>query len=189
MRAFRIIIIPRPIMHLRRLTAHDAPAYFMLRLRALTEHGEEFTSSPEQERKKPLSWIEQRLNTSASNPDGFVLGAFNQEQQLVGYIGLATEARYKVRHRAKLFGVYVSTEYAGQGLGKQLLQQCLEEARQIPYLEQITLTVTANNERARGLYEAHGFIRFGLERNALKLEGRYLDKAHMVLYLGDAPGE
>lgn len=174
-------------MYIRRLTSDDAQAYYALRLRGLEEHGEEFTSSPSQEREKPLSWIEKRLRTSPSNPYGFVLGAFNEGHQLVGYIGLATEARYKVRHRAKLFGVYVSAEYAGQGLGKKLLQQCLQGAQTIPYLEQITLTVTANNTRAIGLYEAHGFVRFGLERNALKLADRYLHKAHMILFLGDDP--
>ena len=57
----------------------------------------------------------------------------------------------------------------------------------IPGLEQINLTVTATNARAVRFYEAAGFRTFGMEERALKIDGAYYPKAHMVLYLRPSP--
>ncbi len=49
-----------------------------------------------------------------------------------------------------------------------------------PDLRQITLTVTANNEAAVGLYRAAGFEAYGLERCALMVDGVMYDNVHMA---------
>jgi RimJ/RimL family protein N-acetyltransferase len=49
--------------------------------------------------------------------------------------------------------------------------------------EQINLTVTTTNARTVRFYEAAGFSIFGVEERALKIDGAYFPKAHMVLYL------
>ena len=48
-------------MQIRRLTPADAPAYRVLRLRALREHPQSYTSSFDEEQGKPLANYEQRL--------------------------------------------------------------------------------------------------------------------------------
>jgi len=50
-------------------------------------------------------------------------------------------------------------------------------------VEQVILTVTHSNEAARMLYLRAGFVSFGIEKNALKFEGRYFDKEYMMLLL------
>ena len=70
-----------------------------------------------------------------------------------------------------------------------LLDRCLDRARAIPDLEQIDLTVTATNARAVRFYEAAGFRTFGVEEHALKIDGAYYPKAHMVLYLDVSSGD
>lgn len=176
-------------MVIRRLTKADASAYHALRLQALAAHPEAFTSSPEQERLKPATWAEERLCVSSSNPHGFVLGALSGSGELVGYVGLKTAARLKVRHKGGLYSMYVSKTYAGKGIGTALVQRCIAEARKIPHLEQLTLTVTSTNQRAIRLYEAHGFKTFGVEPKALKQDGGYLDKTYMVLFLHETSHE
>ena len=57
------------------------------------------------------------------------------------------------------------------------------EARAIAGLEQINLTVTHSNAEARALYLEAGFVSFGVEKNALKVDGTYYDKEYMTLTL------
>ena len=172
---------------IRPLGAGDAPAYHALRLRMLREHADAFTSSFEEDVAKPLAWVEARLTPRAE--DGVVLGAFDAAGALVGSIGFAREERRKQRHKALVFGMFVAPEHAHRGIGRALLAACLARARATAGLEQLTLTVTASNERATRLYEAAGFRTFGLEERALKIGERYYPKAHMVLELhaGEAP--
>jgi ribosomal protein S18 acetylase RimI-like enzyme len=168
-------------LDVRRLTEADAAEYRALRLRALREHPDAFTSSFEEDELKPIEWARQRLGGRPEAPHDFVLGAF-AERILAGILGLSVEPRRKVRHIGEVFGMYVAPEYAGRGVGQSLLDACIARARATG-LEQLRLTVTGSNTRAKALYERAGFRAFGLERNAVKVDGRYFDKCHMALAL------
>jgi len=168
-------------LDVRRLAEADAADYRALRLRALREHPDAFTSSFEEDELKPIEWARQRLVERPEAPHDFVLGAF-AERVLVGILGLSVEPRRKVRHIGEVFGMYVAPEYAGRGVGQLLLDACIGRAREAG-LEQLRLTVTESNARAKALYERAGFRAFGLERNAVKVDGRYFDKCHMALAL------
>lgn len=63
---------------------------------------------------------------------------------------------------------------------KALLAAFDQLVRQLPGLEQVGLSVTASNARAAALYEHAGFVRYGLLPRAIKIDGRYHDKALMV---------
>ena len=169
-------------MQVRELVAGDAAGYAQLRLRMLREFSEAFTSSYEEDSVKPLSWAQERIEPGKDTPHDFVLGAFADGGALIGSVGLSVEARLKQRHKALLFGMYVAPEQMSRGVGRALLDACLVRARSIPALEQINLTVTATNVRAVQMYEAAGFRTFGVEARALKIDGVYYPKAHMVLY-------
>jgi ribosomal protein S18 acetylase RimI-like enzyme len=167
---------------IRPLAEADASAYQELRLRALREHPDAFTSSYEEDRTRPLAWARSRIVPSAEAPHNFVLGAFAQGK-LVGILGMSVEPRIKIRHKGYVFGMYVAPEHAGRGVGRQLMTFCIARAAGIPVLEQLHLTVTESNARARSFYEQAGFRSFGVERNAVKIGERYFDKCHMVLDL------
>ena len=175
-------------MKIRQLTVVDASPYHELRLRMLREHADAFTSSVEEDSQKPLTWIEKRIVPGKDSPHDFVLGAFADSGELIGIVGLAVERRAKQRHKGVLFGMYVAAEASAGGIGRALLSDCLDRARAIPGLEQINLTVTATNERARRFYEAAGFRAFGIEERAIKVGNAYYPKAHMVIHL-DRPSE
>jgi ribosomal protein S18 acetylase RimI-like enzyme len=169
-------------MRIRQLHVSDAAAYHALRLRMLRIHPDSFTSSYEEDVEKPLAWVERRLDPGPAAPDDFVLGAF-ADDKLVGSIGFNVEARAKQRHKGFIFGMYVAPEYVRQGIGRALLEQCVDRARRQTRVEQINLTVTASNAGARGLYESAGFTVFGVEERAIKVGDDYFAKAHMVLRL------
>ena len=170
-------------MRIRELTADDAEQYAALRLRMLREHSAAFTSSFEEDSRKPLAWVQKRISHDQDAPHNFVLGAFAEDGMLIGSVGLSVEVRNKQRHKALLFGMFVAPGNMAGGVGRALLDRCLERARTIPGLEQIDLTVTTTNPRAVRFYEAAGFRTFGLEERALKIDGAYHPNAHMVLYL------
>lgn len=167
----------------RLLGANDAAAYQSLRLRGLREHPEAFTSSAEQEADKPLDWSRRRLATDSTRPHDFFLGAFRGDD-LCGVVGLQGRYRPKERHNATLVGMIVPPECAGQGIGRALVEALVQHARRLPSLEQIDLTVTAGNERARSLYERGGFSVVGVLARAIKVDGHYHDKLQMQLRLG-----
>ncbi len=171
---------PSP-MHIRQLDRADAAPYHVLRLRMLRLFPDAFTSSYEEDSLKPLAWAERRIVPDAEAPHDFVLGAFADSGEMIGAVGIAVETRIKQRHKALLFGMYVAPEAGARGVGRALLAACLERACAIPALEQINLTVTATNERARRLYERAGFQTFGIEERAIRVGTEYFAKAHMVL--------
>ena len=169
-------------MEVRALAEADASEYQELRLRALREHPDAFTSSYEEDRVKPLAWAKSRLVPSAEAPNDFVLGAF-ADGKLIGILGMSVEPRAKIRHKGLVFGMYVVPEHAGRGVGQKLMSYCIARARGMAALEQLQLTVTESNIRAKSFYEKVGFRSFGVERNAVKIGERYVHKCHMTLDL------
>ena len=115
--------------------------------------------------------------------DQFVLGVFAEDGTLAAQVGFERAARSKSRHKGTLIGMYVVPEFRGRGLGKQLVAALIAEARARAGMEQINLTVTHRNAEARALYLKAGFVPFGVEKNALKVDGTYYDKEYMALTL------
>lgn len=161
-------------MAIQRLDASHALAYRALMLEAYDRHPQAFTSSVRERAVMPLSWWESRL----TSPLDVLFGAF-EDGELVGIVGLAFEAREKARHKATLFGMYVSGTARQRGLGYQLVQALFTEARGRPGLKLIQLTVTAGNDAALALYQRCGFVQFGLEPLAVRVGEEYFDKIHM----------
>ncbi len=161
-------------MWIERLDASHALAYRELMLEAYDLHPQAFTSSVRERAAMPLNWWEKRLSSQLD----VVFGAF-EDGRLAGIVGLAFEPREKARHKATLFGMYVSGTVRQRGLGHALVQAALSEARNHPALKVIQLTVTAGNEAAFNLYSRCGFIQFGLEPLAVRVGEDYFDKIHM----------
>jgi RimJ/RimL family protein N-acetyltransferase len=164
-------------MEIRRLLPEDAAAYRSLRLRALREHADAFTSSYEDDAKKPVEDSAKRLGKG----DAAFWGAW-QGGELVGMVGLEYETRAKNRHKATVVGMYVAPERAGAGIGRQLFEALLAQAKR-DRVELLVLTVTDGNGAATRLYERLGFRSFGVEPKAIKVDGRYYGKNHMALDL------
>ena len=80
--------------------------------------------------------------------------------QVVGTAGIdAVGAFYKLRHRAE-FGVNILKEYWGLGVGRALMEACIQCAREAGYA-QLELSVVTENTRAIALYQKAGFVEFG----------------------------
>ena len=107
-----------------------------------------------------------------------VFGALDEQGRLCGVAGLSVGAREKEAHKATLFGMYVPPTCRGQGIGAQLVQAVLYEAR-ARQVRLVQLTVMRGNAAAERLYAAQGFEVFGVEPMALRLGELFWDKVHM----------
>ncbi len=94
----------------------------------------------------------------------------------------AVGAKYKLKHRAEL-GIAILKEYWGLGLGKALMEACIECAKEAGYT-QLELNAVAENERAVSLYKKMGFVEYG--RNPRGFNSRlsgYQEVVYMLLVL------
>lgn len=170
-------------VQLQLLTPSDAAAYQSVRLRALQEHPEAFGSSYEDEAHQPIEAVAARLEES---DDQFVLGAWQQPNQLVGIVALHRSPRLKVRHRAGVGGMYIAPEARGQGIGKAMIQKLIALApNKLPNLEEIILAVTVGNSAARSIYVGVGFEPSHIEERYIKIGTTYYDIEWMTLRLVD----
>jgi ribosomal protein S18 acetylase RimI-like enzyme len=136
-------------MQIRRLSSPDANAFQALRLQALRECPSAFSSSYEEEVELPITIIAVRLATELRRD---MFGAFS-ETELVGTIDFGREGARKLAHKGFIRGMYVSPAFRNQGIGRQLVSHVLQHAASLSGLHQVTLTVTASNVAAIGLYE------------------------------------
>ena len=167
-------------MEIRILNGEDAGEWSRLRLEALQGDPEAFSSSVEQHKTLTLDDIRRRLGSGAR--DSFVVGAFI-ENRLVGMSGFVREAGPKVEHKGRIWGVYVAPEQRKQGVARKMFEIILERARTIHGLERILISVAATQTAAKQFYRALGFELFGVEPQALKIGGRYIDEEYMGMGL------
>ncbi|QOG16928.1 MULTISPECIES: GNAT family N-acetyltransferase [Bradyrhizobium] len=158
---------------IRLLTASDAAPYRTIRLEALAAHPEAFASAFAREQDKPLAWFEERLTTSD------VFGAFIAEE-LVGVAGFWRQEGAKTEHKAVLWGMYVRPDARKSGVGRRLVDALAAHAAE--RVEQLQLAVVSENAAAIRLYTGAGFVEYGREVKALKLDGRYFDEILMALF-------
>ena len=95
--------------------------------------------------------------------------------------GFAPQESAKRAHKALLWGMYVRSTARSAGVGKKLVAAVLDHAR--GRVEMVQLTVVSENEAARRLYRAMGFVEYGYEKRALRQDGKYYDDVLMVRFL------
>ena len=116
--------------------------------------------------------------------DSFTIGAyFNKVLAGVSSFTRDGEDREKLRHKGILFTMYVSKEFRGLGISKQLLEAVINRVKMIPDIEQINLVVLSENVIAKKLYEKFGFEKYGTEQNSIKWQNKYFAEDQMVLRL------
>lgn len=125
---------------------------------------------------------EAMISDIAERREEFLIGAFRKEQ-MIGCVMVLKEGNHiKFRHKAGV-GIFILQKYCGIGLGRQLMEYAIENARKTE-LEQLKLGVFDDNVAAIRLYEKLGFREWGREPHAFKLkDGSYRDEIQMVLFL------
>ncbi|WP_423148247.1 GNAT family N-acetyltransferase [Rubrolithibacter danxiaensis] len=163
-------------MELIELTINDQEKYKRFFIRGLLEHKDNFRMSANDE--------EQEAFPTKGTSDSFTLACVTAEGELAGVVSFEREGakREKLRHKGLLFRMYVSADFAGQGIGKRLVQETIERAKKTD-IEQVNLTVVSSNTIAKNLYHKFNFKTFSVEERAMKDGNKYLTEEQMVLFI------
>jgi RimJ/RimL family protein N-acetyltransferase len=99
--------------------------------------------------------------------------------ELVGWCDIRPHDIPSHAHRGTL-GMGIIPGYRGRGLGTRLITATLDAARAAG-LRRIELDAHADNPGAIALYEKVGFVREGVARDAVQIDGRYIDSIGMAI--------
>lgn len=167
------------MIYIKDLNIEDAKIYWELRLEALKTSPEAFGSSYEDAVQIPINEIEERIKKDNNN---YILGAFTADTQLVGMARFTREQGLKLKHKGMITGVYVSSQYRGKEIVKELIKEILSRGKEIEGLKQINLSVVSTNNVAVKLYKGLGFETYGIEKNALIYNGQGYDEEFMICF-------
>ena len=100
------------------------------------------------------------------------------EGKISGFTRLEGSKLSRFRHKAE-FGICISKEYWGLGIGKVLLENVLMWADTVG-IEKISLTVVQTNTKAIQLYKTYGFVEEGLLiKDRIHKDGNYYNTVIM----------
>ena len=143
-------------MKIRRLVPTDWPAFRDLRLRALKADPLAFGSNFRREDaylpERWRSWVEK----GARGKDSATFVAEESDGRLVGMAGVFTD-----KEEYHVWGMWVSPELRGRGLGRELLDRVLYWAESTNPGREVLLDVNPEQSIAVRLYESRGFSRTG----------------------------
>ncbi|MEZ7171157.1 N-acetyltransferase family protein [Sporosarcina sp. OR05] len=126
--------------------------------------------------------VEQFTKRIASfEESGSTILVAENDRDLVGYLMVNRGGAIRTHHSAYLV-IGISSDYRGQGIGKALFSALDEWARN-NHLHRLELTVLKTNQAAIALYEKSGFVREGVKKDSLYVNGQYIDEYYMAKIL------
>ncbi len=156
----------------------DAEAFRELRLEALKNHPAAFSADYEVNRARPPGYWTDRLHLEAGDHQHMIYFAFHGDN-LIGMTGVDPGNSPKTRHSAFIWGVYVRPDWRGLHIAESLLAACAEWAREHG-VKILKLGVSTANASAIRSYIRAGFHVYGVEPQALCLDGTYYDELLMA---------
>lgn len=161
------------------LTPDNSQEYLELRQASEIELPQYVGPSAERELMSGNDGITALMASYAS--EGTILfGAFLRER-LVGVLAISRRLSPKFKHRAFIWGMYVSSECRKLKVGALLLTHVQQWAENHPEVNVLWLQVTESNVPAISFYKKHGFKIYGTEPNSLFTQGEYHDVHYMQI--------
>jgi RimJ/RimL family protein N-acetyltransferase len=100
------------------------------------------------------------------------------DDKVVGWCDVVRVER-PVHAHVGVLGMGLLPAHRGKGYGTELINAVVEDAHRVG-ISRIELTVHADNDRAIALYEKVGFVREGVRRDAVCIDGRFIDSILMA---------
>jgi ribosomal protein S18 acetylase RimI-like enzyme len=94
---------------------------------------------------------------------------------------------FKKEAHTRTLGIAIIREFRGLGIGKALMEACLDFCRRTE-VEKVSLEVFSTNKAAISLYTRMGFELECVHRGKFKIRGEYVDEWSMSLWLRGPPG-
>ncbi len=158
------------------LTEKNTDTFIEIRMESLRESPLAFGASFEDGIDRELTF----QNLKNRTDENFILGYF-EESQLVGIVGFIREQKRKKRHKSFIWGMFVSQNSRGSGIGKKLMLEVMNRAKKIDGLSKINLSVTKSQQNAIAFYHGLGFVEYAVEKDALRVDGQAIDEIFMSI--------
>lgn len=170
---------------LRRVVIDDWRPFRALRLEALERHPTAFGGDyAHSTGLTDAQWRERLERGSTGNTQATWVA--ESADGLIGTATLMRDEGIKTLHCATLIGVYVDAAWRGHGIMAAIIEALLEWAR-TSGIARVRLGVATDNLAAITVYGRKGFAVYGLERDALRVDGRRIDELLME-YVLEQPG-
>jgi ribosomal protein S18 acetylase RimI-like enzyme len=147
-----------------------------MRLEALRSEPAAFSSSYEE----TLAWPDEIWRRRLANEPRIHLLA-RARSRPIGIVGGYLGADDGDDSVAEVFGMYVTKEHRGRGIGRLLLTSLIDRLSALPRIATIRLVVTETQEPARRLYESVGFQVVGMTEDGIVFDDRRYDELIMEL--------
>ena len=161
---------------LRQLEATDAEAFSALRRVVVADNPVPMGLSLAEELTRPIEGFRAQLAALAPSA---VFGMW-ADGELRACAAVAWGRFASSGHKAELWGCLVHPAWRRTGLGRQVVGRALAHAR-ANGARRVNLQVYLPNAAAVGLYQSLGFVAYGLEAEAVCLDGCFYDGQWMAL--------
>ena len=138
-------------------------------------------STPALGRRFPITEVGERAWFESLGQGAFptqlVWAVADEQEQIVGLVQLMD---IHWIHRTAQFGIWIGPEHWGRGHAARATELVCNHARRDLGLRQIRLAVVDGHDSALKVYEKCGFVREGLQRGAVMIDGTPADLVLMV---------
>lgn len=165
----------------RALPEAEIPAYVALRREMLLDTPWAFLASPGDDVGSDPVQLGERLRQPQNRI--FVAESVDAPGVFLSAAGLIRQSRPKVVHRAGIWGVYTSPVARGKGLARAVMEASIACARGWDGVRRIGLSVSDRGNAAQHLYASLGFVEWGVEPDALWVDGEFMDERYLDLEL------
>ena len=124
----------------------------------------------------PVEGVKRKLAMSQDSENSIVLIAL-ENGQIIARAELAGYYAARIRHRAQ-FSISVRKAYWNQGIGTEMIQIIVEQAKKME-IGVIELEAITDNAGAIALYHKMGFVDIGIYKNYFNVNGTFKDAVLM----------
>ena len=174
-----LITTPNGTITIRQAQEADVSAFRELRLEALQNHPEAFSSDYALNLVKPPSEWSNRLQFQQRGYTEMIYFATDAEK-LIGMTGIVMGDSPKTEHSALIWGVYVQPNWRSFHIAEGLIASCVDWAR-TRGVKIVKLAVITTNTAAIRCYTRLGFKVYGVEPQAIYHQDTLHDELLMSL--------
>ncbi|SHO45952.1 GNAT family N-acetyltransferase [Anaerocolumna xylanovorans] len=161
-------------MQIRNANLKDADNFIDLQLRLDRET--EFMMYEPGERNPDRDRTENLLKSAAEGEN--LLLVVEDKEKLWGYLWAERGSLNRIRHSAYIV-TGICKDYRGLGIGTAFFRE-LDKWAVSNQIKRLELTVMCTNEAAMRLYEKSGFVKEGIKKNSMLVNGQLTDEYYMA---------
>lgn len=166
-------------MEIRKIEMKDADNYLSMLLNLDNET--KFMMFEPGERPTDIN-ITKNIIEKSINGDNLVLIATDGEN-IVGFLSAQRGVPNRIKHTAYIIAG-IRENFRGKGIGSKLFFELDIWARE-NNITRLDLSVVCSNTIAKHLYEKNGFKIEGIKKNAMIIDGKYVDEFSMAKLYND----